>query len=369
MKRINQVLLFVFVFSLVSCNNSEIFESSKEQTELRNENGFTVIDNVIHFNNEESFIETKKFLNGLSEDDRLAWEAAHNFISNKTLAYEGYDLLLEASDNLEFEEILMNYSNVLYLSGDEVLQYVDGSGLSSICSPNGNYFIGSLAYKITPEFELVSRSGDLGMLEKAAQNIGDASKDIISQPRNRIQYLKSIDCSSTFWSGSKVYDHPQLTDRQVIVEVTTSFNGGLYSGTDYYKGNYRQTVKTISRKKNLGVWMKYNTQHSIRDFKVGLMTPNISNATYLPNDYAPGYIPSFSVHYENIPYSYTSNDVKEKIWVENEQVGYAIYYYYPIGARPYNQYPPHINSISGKVWIRGFENEGNAYVIDENSCN
>ena len=345
-----------------------MLEKKIESADLyKTELGLTVVDNVIHFNNEESLVLTQNYLNGLSEKERIEWEISHNFISNKTRSYEGYDLLLEASDMDQFQKFLLNYSDVLYLQGDEVLQHVDGGALSSVCNSNGNYFIGSIAYKITPEYEYASDQGDLAKLDEAAENSGGSTKGVVAIPRERFGLLKSLSCSSDEWEGNKVYDHPTLTDRQVIVQVTTGFGSELQYGT-YYKGWYTQTVKTISRKKNLGIWMKYNTQHYIRDFKVGIKTPDSNNVTFTTVDYYPWYTPTFSLHYQNIPYQYTNDDVKEWTWASNAQVGLDIFYYYPYGASPSVIYPPYIKSINGKVWIRGFESEDNAYVISESGC-
>jgi hypothetical protein len=228
---------------------------------------------------------------------------------------------------------------------------IDNPFYSRISNRNGNFFIGEKAYKITKDGIYTSEKGNLKDLEAMASGRESKVEGVEFTSNSESLNLKSVqNC------GVSVIDLDKANsdnDRIIRFIVSTGFTYSTVSG-NYpapYIGNYTITCKTRSYKKFLGAWILYGTIHFIDGFNAKVLSPAVSNAVFQWTDTYPYYSPQFTLNSSTLPYSFTSSDVSENIWKENEEIGRKIYFQ-SIGDVT-SVVSPLISYLDISVWSRG----------------
>lgn len=146
--------------------------------DLKIENG------VLHFSEGDKAFEQYSAILAMSDVEFETWATANHFMSQSMLVNDINELLDAAKTQGEFDSILEDNKDLVVLESDEVVARVSASLYSRITPRSGIYFAGESAFKITDDFLIEARDGELAKLA----NVSPFTK---SDPDNNL-YVYSI---------------------------------------------------------------------------------------------------------------------------------------------------------------------------------
>jgi hypothetical protein len=116
-KNIYFYFLILTIVALFSCKEqrNDYPQHDDQLDRIIKEESITVINGILKFNTEESFINIQKYVNCLEYSDFLKWEDSIGFSSMRKKCEQAYSIASTATNLEELESIISEYSKYLIL--------------------------------------------------------------------------------------------------------------------------------------------------------------------------------------------------------------------------------------------------------------
>lgn len=241
------------------------------------------VNNVLYFQNSDSYFETIDFIMNSSENELDIWESSLNYISNRRHVNMFYDLIDSIDDYGEYSKILSSNCDIVGIQDNSILPVISDIVFSTLANRDGIFYVNDVMHKVLNDRVYMSDQVDLSHCDFSSDFKNENIYSYNYILRNNI--LKSTNC------GLEQSAYKEVDKRRVLLDSYLYYvqDPGYY-GTDPNLPSWQKNLLVLSVKlrgeaKNIfGNWKSYSTQLKFDSgsFKVNVPYPENNNEINFP---------------------------------------------------------------------------------------
>lgn len=334
MKKLQQILVlslvFIGVLAFNSCEKESLITepTTKAIKSTINQEGYYVLDGVLCFNEWKDLEQLNETLSSMEFNEIEAWEKSIGFTSFLSEYSRLSDKVGEVQTLEEYENLLVENSNLIYEENDQVKPRISISPYQQTTNINGLFMIGEVLHKAGQNELIVYNENCSGSINEIIAN--NEIAEVVQL--NYQEILKSASYCGSYIDQSSQESNDRICQLRAYVIIE---NGPTGNDMQYW---YSVTCATIALKRNLfNKLYEYNTSHHhAGDVEIVIEAKVVDPCTGCT---------SWKEHKININSPGSTGDQKFKHWISNQR----------IGAYHINEYPnaPVFKRIKGTFWTRG----------------
>ncbi|WP_236977741.1 hypothetical protein [Membranihabitans maritimus] len=244
---------------MTGCENEKVSPTalSTDYKETGIEN-VKLVEGRLHFTNPDTYFEDVEKIMSMNEQELNDWEASIGFTSMRAAANSAHKAFGKLTSKDQIPAWENEYKDVVTIKDGAVTDNVKLGYYKILANRDGEYSIGQTLARVYPGRTVMIKDGDRSKFSEALEmEKSDHDRGILIVDHGHSQEIQARSSCGTTQTHTGQAEKNNNRQAFLILHVYEETSGS-YSWTSVQMHVY-------GRKKNLGIWMKYDTQHQMQE--------------------------------------------------------------------------------------------------------